>query len=803
MKIGWRHIAKHKSLFAINTIGLAIGLATCLIIILFIADELSYDRYNEKANQIVRVVLKGNINGEIVKEAVTQAPVAYTLQREFPEVLQGTRLKGFGTPQVTYQNNTFRDSKLASVDANFFSIFSLPFVKGNPKTALLEPNTIIITEDEAVKYFGNENPIGKILEFKEWNEQYKVTGTIEKVPENSHFHFDLFTSMEGLKRAKKTSWIESEFQSYLLLNEDCNPKELESKLPVILDKYMGGELRNALGMSLAEFKEKGNKIGLFLQPLTDIHLYSDFSSITELEAGGNIKTLYIFGVIAIFILLIACINFMNLSTAAASKRAKEIGIKKVLGSKKKHLVSQFLTESFIATISAMILAVIIVIFTLPLFNELSSKSLEVAHILNVEMLIYFSIFGIFISLISGIYPAFFLSSFEPLTALKSKFTSTGKTKYLRSGLVIFQFIISASLIISTIVIEQQMAFILDKDNGYDKEFMLVIRDSGRLGKYEKAFKEELLKDSRVENISSSGHIPAGPTNTTVYSAYPNQDSDAFRRVFVYDIDEQYIPTMKMKILVGRNFSKEFGKESSSVILNEAALKVFGFKENILDQTVTISTDNQGGTKNLKVIGVVKDFNFKSLHKSIEPLIMLNNPNSGLIIRTKTADMKDLLADIEILWQGFNVGETFNYALLDQLYNQTYLSEQKMGTILRIFALLTIFVACLGLFGLVTFTAEQRVKEIGIRKVLGSTVLQIIIMLSFDFLKLVIMAFLIAFPLGYYLMDNWLQDFAYRINVNWWVFLLAGVITMLIAFLTIGFKSVKVAISNPIDALRNE
>ncbi|GAA4275105.1 ABC transporter permease [Aquimarina gracilis] len=802
IKIAWRTLLKHKGLFAINILGLSIGIAAALIIFLFVSDELSYDRFHEKSDQIVRVVLKGKMNGELIKEAVTPGPVAQTLQEEFPEVLQATRLKSQGTPQITYKNQTFRDNKFAYVDPNFFEVFTVPFIKGDSKTALKEPNTIIITQELATKYFGREDPIGKILDFKEWKQQFKVTGVMQKLPSNSHFHFDVLGSMNGFAHAKETRWIESGYHSYLLLDKRGGFKETESKLPGIVKKYMGPQIKKSMGMTFEEFS-KNNEIGLFLQPLTDIHLRSDFADVSNLEPGGDVKTIYIFGAIAIFILLIACINFMNLSTAAASKRAKEVGVKKVLGSSKKGLIKQFLAESFIATLIAMAIAIITVIIALPLFNTLSGKTLDISYILNPRILFCFGLTGLFISLLAGSYPAFFLSSFRPITALKSKFVNTGKTKGLRSGLVVFQFVLSVALIIATLVVDQQMAYIQNKDIGYQKDQMLVLRDSWMLGTNEEAFKEQLSKDPRVSNVTMSGHIPAGPSYTHMTSIYPGQNSEAIRRSIVYNIDEQYIPTMGMKLVAGRNFSKDFGSESNTMIINETSAKIMGFGNDAVGKTVTMAINNEGGIRVYTVIGVVQDFHFTSLHEPIDQLIMLNDKSSGLIVRAKTADMAGLIASAKSLWNGFNSGEPFSYGLLDELYNQTYIKEQKMGTILRIFALLTIFVACLGLFGLITFTAEQRFKEIGIRKVLGSSIPQIVAMLSADFLKLVVISFLIAFPLGFYFMNTWLQDFAYRIQIEWWIFALSGVITLLIAFTTIGWKSFKAASMNPVNSLRAE
>ena len=800
-KIAWRSIIKNKAIFSINIVGLALGIASCLVIALFVTNELSYDRFNENADEIVRVVFNAKINSEEIKEAVVMAPVGLTLKDEFPEVLDATRIRNMGTSKVTYENSTFRNNRLAYVDPNFFNVFTLPILKGNAFSPLKDPYTMVIAKKQAERFFGSmDAAIGKTVLLNDQKQPYKITAVINEVPKNSHFHFDLFASMEGYGYAKSTSWTNSDFHTYLVLQEDYDFKQLEAKLPQILQKYMGPQMQEELGVSYAEFT-KENQLGLFLQPLMGIHLSSNFSASSELEQGGDIKYIYLFSAVALFMLFIACINFMNLSTASATKRAKEVGIKKVLGSGKKQLVYQFLTESFIATLTAMAVATILLLVSLPLFNSLSGKELQLSYLLKPSVFIFLLVLTLVIALLAGGYPAFYLSSFKPISALKSKFSGKGSTKGIRSGLVVFQFIISAGLIFATLTINQQMSFIQNKKLGYDKDQMLVIRESYLLGNNETAFKNEILKDSRIANVTHSAFVPTGPSDNNMSGIF--MDDEFKRRMFVYNIDENYIPAMGMELVSGRNFFKDFGADSTKVIINERAVKVLGFGDNAnaLGRTFVRGTNNGG--QPLTVIGVVKDFHFKSLHQPIEPLIMLNNPYGGFIVRAKVSEMAGLIKSMENTWNQFGTSEPFHYSLLDEAYNQTYIAEQKMGTILGIFAILTIFVACLGLFGLVTFTAEQRFKEIGIRKVLGSSVVQVVAMLSKDFIKLVLLSFLIAFPLGFYLMDNWLQDFAYRIEIQWWLFVLAGVITLCIAFMTIGYKSFRAATINPVNALRNE
>ena len=810
-KIAWRSILKNRSLFVINIIGLSLGIASCLLISLFVLDELSYDRFHEKGDQIVRVVLNAKMGQEIIKESGLMAPVGETLVKELPEVLASTRiLKLSDHTKVTYEGTTLRKGKLAFVDSNFFEMFTLPLLKGDLNSVLSMPNSIVLTQEQAKAYFGNENPLNKTVDIKDigvygtsgfvdLSGLYTVTGIIEKIPDNSHFHFDLIASMQGNKDATNQSWLSGSYRTYLLLAKGTTISQLESKLPAITEKYMGSQLEAAMGMTFQKFLEI-NKVGLYIQPLTKIHLHSDM--IEEFEEGGDINLVYIFTAIALFMLLIACINFMNLSTAGASKRAREIGMKKVLGSGKGQLIFQFLTESFLATFFAMCIGVLLFSVALPYFNQLANKDFDFGQIITLPFVTVLIGLTLVISFLAGGYPAFFMSNFKPLQALKNKFSS-GNSKGVRSGLVVFQFAISVCLIIGTLVVSQQMNYIQNKDVGYDKEGLIVIRDAGIIGNSLHAFKESLENDPRVLHITMSAFVPAGPSNNSnALVSFGEEDSQKLR-MRLYDVDEAYIPTLGMELLQGRNFSKEFRSEEDKIIINQTAIKSFGLNGNPIGQTLSESTDHEGGRKLLTIIGVVKDFNSKSLHQPIEPMMMKYNPYYGLILRSKTADMAGLLSGMEKQWNSFGSGETLDYAFLDELYNETYLKEQNMNSILRIFAFLTIFVACLGLFGLVTFTTQQRFKEIGIRKVLGSSSPQIVGLFAKDFLKLVLFAILVAAPLGYYVMNKWLQGFAYRIEIEWWVFVLAALISLIIAFLTISYRSIQAALMNPVESLKTE
>ncbi len=801
VKTAWRNLMKHKTFSFINIAGLSIGIAVCFIIMMYVQNELSFDRFNKNADRIVRVVFKADINGGKIFEANVMPPVAQAMKNDYPEVQDATRLQQAGTPKVTYKDKSFKDDEMAFVDPNFFNIFTLPLIEGDAKTALQQPNTIIISKEIAKKYFGEEDPLGKTLEFPDNKDaSFKVTGVIDKVPANSHFHFDLFASMLSLDNAKSDSWMESNFFTYLLLKKGADYKKLETKLPGMVEKYMGPQIQQSMGISLKQFITKGNHLGFALQPLTSIHLYSH--SNYELSPTGNAMYVYIFGAIAIFMLLIACINFINLSTASASQRAKEVGVRKVIGSGKIQLIKQFLIESGLLVFIALIISSVLVKLALPVFNTISGQNLH--FYFSFKIISAFIGLGLLVSFIAGLYPAFYLSSFKPIEVLKGKFTPGNKSFGLRSSLVVFQFFISVGLIIGTIVVWQQMRFIQNKNLGYDKEQLLTIPNSYALGKNEEVYKQEMLSDPRVVNATVSSYKPAGPSSGSNALAYPLGRDNEIMRTQEYHVDENYIPTFEMKMANGRNFSKSFTTDSTAMIINESAAKAFGWNDlSAVGQTVVRQNSTRGNDVPFHVIGVVKDFNFQSLHEPITPLLMTLAPDYGLIFKVKTADVKSLLATMKTKWDQFNTGEPFTFTFMDDLYNKTYAGEQNTGTILNIFALLTILVACLGLFGLATYTAEQRTKEIGIRKVLGASVTSITKMLSKDFIKLVFIACLIAFPLSWWAMNKWLQSFAYRIHISWWIFLVAGIAAILIAIITVSFQAIKAAVANPVKSLRTE
>ena len=797
-KTAWRNLRRNKLFSFINILGLSIGIATCFIIMLYVQSELSYDRFHKNAGDIARIIFQADINGGKINESVVMAPVAATMKKDFPEVKDATRLLNYGTPRISFENKAFKDDHVAIADPNFFSIFTLPMIEGDAKNALANPYSVVITKSTAIKYFGKQEVIGKTFAINNDTTLYKVTGVMEDIPAHSHFHFDIFASMKGWRDAGSDSWLGGGFHTYLLLKPGTDQQKMQARFPDMVAKYMGPQIQKGMGLSLEQFRTKGNKLGFVLQPLTSIHLHSDTSN--EFEPGGNATYVYIFGGVALFMLIVACINFINLSTAGASKRAKEVGIRKVAGSGKLQLIRQFLFESLLITFFALLIAFVLLQLALPWFNNISGKQLSI----GLNPVLAFIMLGLIVGLAAGIYPAFYLSSFKPIAVLKGKPAGNNKNFALRSGLVVFQFFISVALIIGTIVVYQQMKYIQNKDLGYNKNQVITIPNSWALGANEKVFKQQMQQDPRVLNATMSWYKPTEPNNYNNALGYPAGNDNLIVSGVNYYVDEQYIPTLGMQMISGRNFSKDFATDSSAIILNETAAKALGWNaETAIDKTVIRQNSSKGDNFPFHVIGVVKNFNFKSLHEAISPLYMTLQPEGGLIFKVTNSDISGLLAAMKTKWDSYNTEEPFTFSFMDDYFNKAYAAEQKTGTILNIFAILTIFVACLGLFGLATYTAEQRKKEIGIRKVLGASVTQVTQMLSKEFLKLVLISSLIAFPAAWWGMNKWLQNFAYRIDISWWVFAAAGLAALAIALLTVSFQAIKAAVANPVKALRTE
>ena len=801
IKTAWRNLKQNKIFSFINVFGLSVGLTCCMFIGAYLYQELNYDTYPAQAGQIYRVGIHSVENGGVTDFPMVDVAVAQGIKNNCPEVAAATRMEEDKPAFIKYDNRTFKEEKLVLADANFFEVFSIPLLEGDSKTALALPNSIVITKAFEKKYFGSSPGLNKIL--TAGTKLYKITGVIDKIPDNSHFHADAFISMSTeVTPSTQQTWSNVGYYTYLLLNKNVDIKKLESHFKQLVAKYVVPEVQHDMGVSLTEAQKSVNTFIFYLQPLTDIHLYS--ATKYELEPNGDIHYIYIFSALAFFILLLACINFTNLSTASSSKRSKEIGIRKVLGSEKDKLVWQFLTESVMLTILAMLFALGLVYLLLPYFNNLAGKNINMDFFLNYHAIAFEMILSLFVGIIAGIYPAFFLSSFQILSVLKGNATGGPVSKgTLRSGLIVFQFTISTALIIATFIVFQQLHFMQNTKLGYDKNQVLVLHETYSLRTGIESFKQELLHTTGVVNASISSNVP-GNGNMNGTQVYAKDIADKGSRseiqIGIFNIDDTYIPTLGMQILKGRNFHTGSLADSSSVIINQAAVQSLGWgNADPLGKTIVRS-----GNRYYTVVGLVKDFHYTSAKQKIGPLMMLYGHNNGsIMVKIKTADVHSLIADIKKQWDGYNTGLPFSYSFLDEQFAQLYSSEEHVGAIFTAFSVVAIIIACLGLFGLAAFMIRQRVKEIGIRKVLGASPQTITMMLSKEFLLLVVIAALIAFPVTWYAMDKWLQTFAYRVNIQWWVFAVAGLIAVIIAFITISFQAIKASLANPVRSLRLE
>lgn len=801
-KIAFRNLWKNKGYSAINIFGLAAGLATCLLIILYVWDELSYDKFHEKADRIYRVNSDIKFGGTDMKLTVSSDPMGATLKRDYPQVEQFTRIYASEGSKLIKKGNEFiNEPRIAYVDSTFFDVFSFPLISGNPKTALNDPNTAVISETGAKKYFGSTDVVGKLIETNE-KTAFKITAVMKDMPANSHFIFDILLSMDNVNY-QFGNYLSHNFTTYIVLQKGTDPAVINKFFPSILSKYVLPQAQAFMQIkTMDEFEKSGNRLEYRLMPVTKIHLYSD--RFPELSPNGDIQNIYIFSAVALFILLIACINFMNLSTARSANRAKEVGIRKVLGTERKTLIWQFLTESTLVSFISLFIALGITLAILPFFNDVASKTLQFSNLFNTRFLPFLILIPLMVGLIAGSYPALYLSSFQPITVLKGKLASGFKKSRLRSTLVVIQFATTIILIISTIIVYNQLNFIQNRKLGFNKEQVLIVDNTYALGQQADAFKEEIRKLSNVTNATMSSYLPVSNSSRSdnTYSKEAVMDVNSGLNMQTWQIDEEYLATLGMELLNGRNFSKEFGTDSTSIIINETCAGLLGYA-NPIGKDIYISDDGNKVVP-LKIIGVVKNFHFESLRQNVGPLCFRLEKSIGNgIFKIKTNDVKSLVAGVESTWKKMAPGLPFSYRFLDDSFNSMYRAEQRMGKLAMGFAILAIIVASMGLFGLATYASEQRVKEIGIRKVLGASVANITQMLSKDFLKLILIAALIAFPIAGWAMYKWLQNFAYRIDIQWWVFLVAAVIALFIALLTISFQAIKAAVANPVKSLRTE
>jgi putative ABC transport system permease protein len=806
-KVAWRNLTRNKTYSLINIIGLAVGLACFILISLYVTDELSYDRFNAKADRIYRINTMLRMGGVEKSQAQASDPMGAALKKDYPEIEEFTRIYASSGSRVIKKGNESIDEKrIAFVDSTFFDVFTFPAVRGNTHTALNDPNTVVITESTAKKYFGNTNVLGKFVETTENNSAlYKITAVIKDMPANSHFHFDFLFSMDNAPY-NFGNQLSFNHTTYLLLKKGVDYRDLEKKFPDYIDRYILPQAKQVMNIkTMEEFENAGNLLRFSLTPLLKIHLHSNLSA--ELGTNGNIQYVYIFSAVAIFILLLACVNFVNLSTARSMKRAREVGVRKVLGTTKGNLIRQFISESSMTVILSSAVAIALVMLFLQPFNQLASKSISLSALLEPQTLLVLLLLPVVVSLIAGSYPAFFLSSFKPVNVLKGKLATGSHKSIVRSGLVVFQFATSIILIIATITVYKQLNFIQNKNIGFNREQVLIIDGTGNLGHNTEAYKQEIGKLPGVLGGTYAGYLPvsASGRSDNTYSKEAVLTPTNSLNMQAWSVDYDYIPTLGMQIVKGRNFSRDFGTDSSALIVNETAVSLFGLGPDPIGKKLyTLEAFPSTKVTSLTVIGVVKNFNFESLRENIGPLCMaLGGANWSTAFRIKAADAGSILAQAERKWKSMSSGTRFSYRFLDDSFNNMYIAEQRMGTLAMLFATLAIVIACLGLFGLATFMAEQRTKEIGVRKVLGASVKNIVVMLSQDFLALILIAAIFAFPVAWWSMHAWLEDFAYRIDIGWWIFAVAGSTAMLIALGTISFQAIKSALANPVKSLRSE
>lgn len=805
LTVAFRTLFRSKFFSLINILGLAIGICSFLLIVFFVQDEVSFDKHLPHADRIYRIDMTGRFGGNDFNIAVVSAAQGPQMKEDFPEIEDYVRFRTQGYFLIKYGDAVFKEEDASYVDANVFDFFGINMLAGDPATALKEPNSLVITQALATKIFGAEDPIGKVVKISNEHD-YKITGVMAAMPQNTHFHFEILGSMETLDEAKNAIWLSQNFQTYVRLVEGSVSSALEAKFPDMVIKYIGPELQKFMGASMEEFKEAGNNIGYYLTPVTDIHLRSRVDN--QLAPTGDIRYVYIFSAVAVFILIIACVNFMNLSTARSANRAKEVGIRKVMGAYRRNLITQFLMESLLIAAIASAIALGLLAISLGYFNELTGKAFSY-HVF-IEPTLWLSVLGIliFTGVLAGSYPAFFLSAFQPASVLKGRLTAGMKSGSLRSVLVIFQFSISIFLVVGTLTVFDQLQFIQTKKLGYNREQLIVLQNTYVLGNSIESFKNEVLTSNNFKSgsISSFLPIPSSSSNSAVFLGKdPKSNNTTSCAMFWVDYD--YLPTLGMELLAGRNFSKDFGTDSLAVIINEATARQFGIAADPIGKELGAYTGNDADglqVTGYKVIGVVKDFHYESLKTTIRPAVIYLGDSKGRItFRLNTTDFPAAISHLEAKWDQFAPGQPFEYAFYDQEFNKEYKAEQKLGEIFGIFAGLAIFIACLGLFGLAAFTAEKRTKEVGIRKVLGATVSSIILLLSKEFMKLVLISFALAVPLAWFAMDSWLQDFAYRTTLGVTVFVIAGGLSFAIAWVTMSFHSYRAAVSNPSRSLRTE
>jgi putative ABC transport system permease protein len=800
-KTAWRNLTKYKGFSIINIFGLSVGLAIWLIIIMFVRDELNYDKYNDQADRIFRIVADIHVNGNGINGNYAPAPMGPVMVKDYPQIEKAVRIRNLWQMSVKKGFETLIESNCVFADSNLFDVFTLPMIQGNPHTALVEPHTMVISEGIAKKYFNSTNVLGRTMITNDTSID-KITGVIKDMPAQSHFHFHFIKSMSEKKFDFPGAWVNPISSVYLLAKPGVTSKDIDQMLSAIVSKYVGPQLQSFVHSSLKDLVKNGDYFRYYSMPLTRIHLHSNILS--EFEPNGNIQYVYIFIVISIFILLVACVNFMNLSTALAASRSKEVGIRKVLGSHRSNLIFQFLLESIITSFFSLFSALLIAALLLPYFNQLTGKDFTISSIFKNWMTPTLLLITIVVGSAAGSYPAFYLSSFQPTQVLKGRISSGFKSGWLRNSLVLFQFVTAIVLIIGTLVIYSQLKYIRNREIGYNRDQLLIINNTKSLGSNAKAFEEEVKKLSGVVSSTMTGFLPnKGGSAPRGYFKDATVKGTGTFLLMPWTIDADYISTLGMKITIGRNFSSKMPSDSSCVLINETAARLLGYSVDPINKFIFTGPDP---IVRYSILGIVRDFNANSLRDKIDPIVFhLGEEKSAISFRINTKYIPSLIANIKELYKSEDkmAEQPFIYSFMDDDFKKLYESDERTGKVFISFTIFAILIACLGLFGLVTFAAEQKTNEIGIRKVLGASVKSIVKLLSKDFIMLVAIAALIAFPISWWGMHKWLQDFAFRIDIGLWVFAVAGISAVLIAVVTISFQAIKAALTNPVKSLRTE
>ena len=785
-----RNIKKNNVYSLLNISGLAIGMAAFVLIFLYVEYELSFDQWHDNADRIFRVVQKqpGNVYLGSDRFAVTPSPLAAALMEDFPEVVAATRINNFREAPFSYREKHFVEKAGLWADPHFFNVLSFELVSGDPETALTDPHSILLSESQAKKYFENEDPLGKTINYNDRHDLV-VTGVFEDFPKNSHFSGNIILPFEAqatFSNRNLDTWGNNSYYTYFLLQEGADPKALEEKLPALIKKYSGGK-----GWDSAEH---------YLQPLTRIHLYSNINF--EIAPNSDIKYIYLFSSIAFLILIIACINYVNLATARSAKRSKEVGMRKVVGAHRNQLIKQFLGESTLITLMAFLLTLGLVVLSLPSFSRFVERDISFNPLKDPVLLAGILITFAVVALLAGGYPAAYISRYRPISVLKGSSDRGRKSVFFRNTLVVFQFVISILLILSTVVVYNQLQYIQNREMGYNREHIVVLRPRDtNLRKQIDVFKTELKNHPDILHVSSSTSLPNHISSST-FAGWPGKPEDLDIPIYVCEADYDFVDVFELKMAAGRNFSREFTSDSNGAFLvNESTVKAIGWEEPLGRAFNRWGNDEPAG----QIVGVLKDFHMHSLHQEISPLYVFLNPNnySYLSVKIRGENIPSTLAYIEETFDAFSPSFPFEYSFFDEVFDRAYRAEQRIGRLFSTFTLLTIFIACLGLFGLASFTAEARTKEIGIRKVLGASVPSIIRLLNQEYVKKVALAAVVAWPLGLYAMSMWLQNFHYRIKLGVFPFLLSGLAAMTIALMTVSYQTFRAAATNPADTLHYE